>query len=167
MTDSLQQRKTLWLLVLSFLIISVCGTAFLMAFWSQHGSAVIGVKRSAVFVTLMVAVHAIGAALSLSQYGGDARVHPIFPGGGKPLRDAIRFAIVQQFLIVGLSFLVLDGGYAVRCWHIACVAFVAHWLVIRLVLGRSPGSPSFGELCLIRYGFVPLCLLFGTLAASR
>lgn len=167
MTHSLQQRKALRVLLVSLLFLSLCGTAFLVGYWSSHGSTVLGIKRSAVFVTLMVAVHAIGAALHLAQHREDAKVRPSASRISGPLHAAIRFAHVQHAIVIGLSFLVLDGGYTIRCWHIACAAFVAHWLMIAIVRHRSPASPPFVDLCLIRYAFVPLCLLFGMLVSGQ
>jgi len=162
MTDSISHRQALRALVLSCCGLSVLGALFVMSAWLQT-SPEIGLRRSLVFVALMIAIHALGGALYLAQQGVSATIEPPVMSLSPNIRSALRFAIVQQVVVIGVSLLMLDGGFAIRGCHVAAAAIAGHWLIISLILLRRSGAPSYFDLTLIRYGLPVLCVV-GTLS---
>lgn len=158
MTDSLSHRHALRALLISCCGLSVLGSLFVISAWSPT-SPEIGLWRSLMFVLLMVVVHALGGVLYLAQQS--ARVVVDLPRIKRSpvLRRAVRFAILQQTIVVGVSLLMLDGGFAIRGCHVALAAAVVHWLMIGLVLVSRKNEPSALNLALIRYSLPVLCIV--------
>ncbi len=70
-------------------------------------------------------------------------------------REAIRSALVQQVLIIGLTSMVLDGG------TLCCVclyAAIGFWIGVAIIRLRRP-IPTAVDLAVINAGYLPLCLV--------
>ncbi len=67
------------------------------------------------------------------------------------------FALVQQSIVLLLSSLVLDGG---DVFHACLVALLAFWVGAIIIGVRRPQTPTRCDLVVIRYGYIPLCILF-------
>ncbi len=161
MTDSLSHRHALRALLISCCGLSVLGSLFVISAWSPT-SPEIGLWRSLMFVLLMVVVHALGGVLYLAQQRTSVVVDLPRITQSPVLRRAVRFAILQQTIVVGVSLLMLDGGFAIRGCHVALAAVAVHWLLIGVVLLRRVEAPSVIDLAMIRYSLPALCVL-GTL----
>jgi hypothetical protein len=71
---------------------------------------------------------------------------------GAPIRDSL---IIQIPLLLFSAF-VFDGGFMAR----SCgIAMGASWAFVLLVLFRRPTSPTWFDLKMIRFGYLPLLLL--------
>ena len=79
------------------------------------------------------------------------------------LRQAIRFALIQQSLLATLCLLMLDGGRAAK---LCAATAVGYWLGVAWLLAVRPHRRSPGDLRFIRWGFLPLFLV-AALAARR
>lgn len=161
MTESLSHRQTLRALAISCGGLSLLGTLYVMAAWLP-ASPEIGMRRSALFVVLMVAIHALGGALYLAQRANSLTISLSPVTLSATARNAVRSAILQQTIVVGVSLLMLDGGFAIRGCHVAVAATAVHWLLISLILLRRADAPSVSDLALIRFSLPVLCVL-GTL----
>lgn len=158
MTYSLSHRQALRALLISCCGLSVLGILFILSAW-WPASPEIGLRRSAIFVMLMVAIHAVGGALYLAQQSQKVSVDLPRIARSPLQRRAVRFAILQQTIVVGVSLLMLDGGFAIRGCHVALAAVAVHWLLIGVILLRRTDSPSVIDLALIRYSLPALCVL--------
>ena len=74
---------------------------------------------------------------------------PISPRYRKPIFEAIGI----QMLIGFLSLLFLDGGTIARICGIALIAF---WGGAATLIWRNPQTPSFRDLQLLRFGYLPV-----------
>ena len=72
------------------------------------------------------------------------------------LPGAIISALVQQCVVIILSLMILDGGVMVQtCLY----AFAGFWGGAALLMVRRGAAMSRLDLSLIRYGFIPVCIL--------
>jgi hypothetical protein len=72
-----------------------------------------------------------------------------------PYRRAIESTLLQQFLILGLTSMILDGG-AMCC--ICFYAAVGFWTGVIIIRARRP-IPTRVDLAVIQGGYIPLCLI--------
>jgi hypothetical protein len=72
------------------------------------------------------------------------------------LLDAETFAFVQQSLVLVLASMMLDGG---GFFQVCFYAFVAYWAGVGLLRLRAKAGLSKVDLLLIRYGYIPVCVL--------
>jgi hypothetical protein len=156
MTYSRRYQIALVALLISFVCLSTLGTVFLMATWS-YVSVDIGLRRSAIFVSIMVCLHAIGAALYIAEHGGDVSLDKLLlPVPSPSLVRVIKSTIVQQLACLVFGALLLDHGHILTCCLISIVAF---WTMIGSIVIRRGDAPTPWDLRLIQYGFIPLCTL--------
>jgi hypothetical protein len=66
------------------------------------------------------------------------------------------FALVQQAIVLFLSALILDGG---DVFHTCLGALAAFWIGAAIIGVRRPQTPTRLDLALIRFGYIPLCIL--------
>ena len=71
-------------------------------------------------------------------------------------RPAISSAVIQQTAMLVQAVLILDGGGTFRG---CCVAALAHWAAIVMIVARRPSSPTRFDLAIVRYGFWMMFLL--------
>ena len=73
-----------------------------------------------------------------------------------PLPVAIISALVQQCLVIVLSLMILDGGVIAQiCLH----AFAGFWGGAGLLIVRRGAAMNRLDLALIRFGFIPVCIM--------
>jgi hypothetical protein len=70
-------------------------------------------------------------------------------------REAIRSALIQQVLILGLTSMVLDGG---GLFLICFYATIGFWIGVAIIRFRRP-TPTAIDLAVINFGSIPLCLV--------
>jgi hypothetical protein len=73
-----------------------------------------------------------------------------------PYRDAVKFALAQQLIILVLAALILDAGETGEICLSAALVFWIGFLIIRI---RRRSRPTTIDLILIRAGYIPLCVL--------
>jgi hypothetical protein len=76
-------------------------------------------------------------------------------------RQAVRSALFQQLLILGVAGMVLDGG------TLFCICFYAaagFWIGVGMIRVRRP-IPTSVDLAVINAGYLPLCLVSFFIAA--
>lgn len=132
------------------------GTLFLVGVWSSNGAPIVGVYRAILFVTIMAAVHAIGAALYFAQNKQEPKSKTV--KSNWTLRSSILLALSQQCVFMLLTALILDGGYLFRCFTIA---LLGHWFIIGMLSWRRRESMTTFDLGIIRYGYLPIALIVG------
>lgn len=71
-------------------------------------------------------------------------------------RDAIKAAILLQFLVMLLLLLLLDGGYTARIGGCAMIGF---WGGVAAIMFRRPRNPSRIDLLYVRWGYLALLVL--------
>jgi hypothetical protein len=81
-----------------------------------------------------------------------ARALPISPDYRKPIFEAVAL----QTLLGLLSAFILDGGTTARICGVALVAF---WGGVAVLIGRRPRTPTWGDITLIRFGYLPVLVL--------
>lgn len=158
MTDSLSHRQALRALLISCGSLSVLGSLFVLAAWWPTSPG-IGLSRSLIFAMLMVVIHALGGALYMAQQSASVVVDLPRITLSPLLRREVRLAILQQVVLVGVSLLMLDGGFAIRGCHVAVAAVAIHWLLIGVILLRRASAPSIIDLVIIRCSLPALCVL--------
>ena len=70
-------------------------------------------------------------------------------------REAIRSALIQQVLSLGLTSMVLDVG---QLCLICIYAAIGFWVGFAIIRFRRP-TPTTVELAVINLGYIPLCLV--------
>ena len=75
-------------------------------------------------------------------------------------RKAIYRAVALQVIIGFLSLMILDGG---ECAQICGAALVAFWGGVIVLICRHPQSPTYTDVQLIRFGYLPVVVLAGFL----
>ena len=70
-------------------------------------------------------------------------------------QQAIRSAVIQQFLILAFASMILDGGVVFALCFYAAVGFWAGFVMIHV---RRP-IPTTVDLAVIKVGYLPLCLI--------
>jgi len=73
-----------------------------------------------------------------------------------PYRTAITSAVVQQVIVLVLAALILDGGDLLMFCLVACLAFWAGVVFIRVRRGQTPTKT---DLILIRSSYLLLCII--------
>jgi hypothetical protein len=71
-------------------------------------------------------------------------------------RKAMFRALVLQVIIIFLSLMILDGG---ECAQICGAAILAFWGGVTVQICRHPQSPTYTDIRLIRFGYLPVILL--------
>jgi len=71
-------------------------------------------------------------------------------------RKAIFSAVALQVIIGFLSLMILDGG---ACAQICGVALLAFWGGVMVLIWRHPQSPTYTDLQLIRFGYLPVVVI--------
>jgi hypothetical protein len=74
---------------------------------------------------------------------------------------SIKLAVIQQSVVLLLASLMLDFGQTL---HACCVAALAHWATIALIITRRPSSPTPLDITLVRYGFWVMAFLMWMVA---
>jgi hypothetical protein len=69
---------------------------------------------------------------------------------------AIKWAATQQAVTGVVSAMLLDGGVLFRVW---CIAFLAFWAAVLLIVLRRPISPTRVDILLIKCGFIPMFIV--------
>ena len=69
-------------------------------------------------------------------------------------RPSLLCCLAIQFVFFVLTALVLDLEH--RTNKLCCIAIVAQWMGVILIMGRRPLSPTWTDLLFIRFGIVPL-----------
>lgn len=161
----------------SFLVTSALGGAIVWGHWSGHDLSQVAVTRAGAFVALMAIVHWVAfrvyqsqpASVSLTDNSMTASTSEIsspptsslFLPFASDYDPAIKSAVIQQVIFLILGGLTLDGGYLGRA---CCVATLAHWVAILLIVVRRPFLPTKVDLIVIRYAFFLVLLFVGWLA---
>jgi hypothetical protein len=161
-------------IVTSFVLTSALGASFVFWYWSDRGLDSVAVVRAVLFVTIIGVVHVVAFRAYAAQHAPAAQLaaaddlpaaSPTRTGSLSSLspmyRPAIKLAILQRVILLILSSLLLDFGQTFR---VCAVAAIAHWIVIAIIVARRPASPTGLDLGIIRWGFVPLCIVVGRLA---
>src|SRR5215467_3298335 len=73
-----------------------------------------------------------------------------------PLPRAVNCALVQQAIIIFLSALILDGGVIAQ---ICMYALAGYWGGAILLVFRRGAALSHSDLALIRWGYIPVCVI--------
>jgi hypothetical protein len=147
-------------LVSSFIVIVALSGILVYWGWKDADTAFV-VGRYAVFAVFVAAMHVIGYRLWQQQHladrAGDAKLasSPISPAYESP----VKVALLEQAIVFILAAMVLDMGETL---HAVMVAVVAYWLAFGVVLFRRPGSPTPGDLRLVRHGFLLVFLIVFT-----
>lgn len=92
-----------------------------------------------------------GPPVSIIPPAADHGQTPVTSLSGEKL-----FPFVQQSIVSVLASMVLDGG---QFFQICFYAFVAFWAAFALMSFRRKKIYSRFDLRLIRYGFIPLCVI--------
>ncbi len=75
--------------------------------------------------------------------------------------SSIKLAVIQQSVVFALAALMLDFGQTL---HACCVAALAHWAAIVLIIARRPSCPTSLDIALVRYGFWVMTVLMWLVA---
>ena len=70
-----------------------------------------------------------------------------------PYERSLIVAIGNQMLSGGFASILLDGGNVLEVWMFCMLAF---WVGVILMKYHRPLNPTFADLLLIRWGFIPL-----------
>jgi hypothetical protein len=81
---------------------------------------------------------------------------PISPHYRKAIFEAVGLQVVIGFL----SLMILDGG---GCAQICGAALVAFWVAVIIQIWRNPQTPTYTDIRLIRFGYLPLVVFAGFL----
>jgi hypothetical protein len=73
-------------------------------------------------------------------------------------RPAIFKAVALQLIVGILSLMILDGG---ECAQICGAALLAFWGGVIVLIWRHPQSPTYTDIRLIRWGYLPLVFVAG------
>ena len=145
-------RVAMLALTVSFCVISTLWG--LLLYWCWGGFSVyMAVGRCVVFVVFMAWVHLIGYRLWQGQFaqdkghGNESALRPI----SSAYRPAVKTALLQQGIVLVLAALMLDGGLT---FNVAVIAVLGYWLGFGVIVVRRPSSPTWGDILLIRYGFL-------------
>jgi hypothetical protein len=112
-------------------------------------------------------VHVVGYRVYLEQarLAATPGVGAMGPIGGRALAAeyvaALRFGVVQQLVLLGLSALMLDGGRTLR---LCAIAAVAYWAAALLIIARRPAAPTRADRTFLRYGYLVLPVVAGILS---
>lgn len=72
------------------------------------------------------------------------------------ISDAIRFTLIQQLPVLIFMSMVLDGGTLFKG---AAVALIVFWAGVAMVLLRRGTNFSESDVLLIKWGYLPTCLI--------
>lgn len=72
------------------------------------------------------------------------------------ISDAIRFSLIQQIPVLVFMSMMLDGGTLFKG---AAVAAIAFWAGVAIVLLRRRKNVSESDILLIKWGYLPICLI--------
>ena len=154
-------RIVLLALTISFSLNVVFWGTLLYSTW-RTVSVYMAVGRCSVFVAVMAGVHLIGYRLWQRQFVQDQG-----DNSGSPSRSVssaywppTRTSLFQQGIVFILALLMLDMGQTM-CEAVTAIG--AYWLAFGIIVVRRPGSPTRGDIFLIRYGF--LLMFFSAVAA--
>jgi len=75
-------------------------------------------------------------------------------------RKAIYRAVALQVIVGFLSLMILDGG---ECSQICGAALLAFWGGVIVLIWRHLQSPTYTDIQLIRFGYLPVVILAGVL----
>jgi len=139
-----------------WLAVSIAGVAFIYGYWSAHERPGTGVRYSAIYLTVITAVSLAGYIMYLNESACPAL--PTEETGWAAYWPSLCDGIIVQGVFLIFGALMLDLGQA---FHISLVAAVAHWMMIILIIGRRPQSPTQLDLIAIRWGYVPLLIVIG------
>ncbi len=154
-------------LATSFVVTSALGCAFIYLYWSAKGAAGIGIGRAIAFVAIMACVYVIGYLLYQQQSHAavcstsTATIQIPFRRIADSYPPAMKFAVLQQIVFLALTSLLLDGGLAFRA---CCIAAIVHWICMAMMLVRRPAQPTRVDIAVIKYGFLPLAFVVGSMA---
>ena len=73
-----------------------------------------------------------------------------------PMPGAVIFALVQQTTVIFLSALIMDGGAIAQ---VCMYAFAGYWGGTMLLAFRRGAALSHGDIALVRWGYIPACIL--------
>jgi hypothetical protein len=72
-----------------------------------------------------------------------------------PLPEPVKFALIQQVIVMTLSAMVLDGGALAQVCFYALAAF---WGGLIVLLARHRVALMRVDVLLIRWSYIPLCV---------
>jgi len=75
---------------------------------------------------------------------------------GSTLREAVRFALLQQAIILVLASMILDGGRFAQTCAYGVAGFWGGFMVLRM---RRQNAPAKLDIALVRFGSIPACAL--------
>ena len=61
------------------------------------------------------------------------------------------FALAQQGVLLGITALILDGGFTFR---VCLAAAIAHWVAVTIVVIRRRTSPTMLDVGVLKFGFL-------------
>ena len=143
----------------SWMVYSILGCPFAFSFWISRGQFATCMSRAAAFLGLMILVHFVGYTFYENQATIRDRLHV---GVSRQFGTAANSALLQNFLVILLSALVLDFGVIARACLIALAAF---WIGVGIVVFRRPLAPTATDLAFVRFGYPPMT--FVTVVASH
>jgi hypothetical protein len=72
-----------------------------------------------------------------------------------PIPDSVRFALIQQAVVLVLAAGMLDGGELAQvCFY----AFAAFWAGVGVLIARRGAALTRVDILLIRWSYIPLCI---------
>ena len=145
-------------LSISFVVTSLVGVAFLLAFWLSI-DVVTATVRATLFVASMAAVHWIGYRLYAAQ---DSPTMPSRNVDFSHARPHVSLIAATQLPCLILAAMLLDGG---RGFRICVAAVFAHWLVIAFISARDRSNLTTMDTFVMRWGFFP-CLVCAALIGN-
>ena len=145
-------------LSISFVVTSLVGVAFLLAFWLSI-DVVTATVRATLFVASMAAVHWIGYRLYAAQ---DSPTMPSRNVDFSHVRPHLSLIAATQLPCLILAAMLLDGG---RGFRICVAAVFAHWLAIAFISARDRSNLTTMDTFVMRWGFFP-CLVCAALIGN-
>lgn len=73
-----------------------------------------------------------------------------------PLPEAIKFALIQQAIVILLSAGMLDGGELAQ---VCLYAFFGFWGGTGVLIAKRRGALTRVDILLIRWSYIPLCIV--------
>ncbi len=166
-----------YVLMASFVVISLVGGSGIYWFWLGHGIPLAAVTRTGCFVALMAVLHwgafrcyhcqparlsASGSSTPSSAASAlNTSESSLFSPLASEYGPAMKRAVKQYVIILILGALMLDGGQFARA---CCVGILGHCLAMTLIAVRRPLTPTMIDLAVLRWGFLPLTPLIDNLA---
>ena len=145
-------------LSVSFVVSSLAGVAFLLAFWLSTDVST-AVVRASLFVASMAVVHWVGFRLYITQESSAMTSRNVDFSHVRPHLTAIASTQLPCLLLAAM---LLDGGRGLR---VCVAAVVAHLLAIAFVSVRSRYELTATDTFTMRWGFFP-CLACAVLIGN-